>query len=89
MFDVNDRSNIILFDSDASTSISFMTSRKSATKPVQMSDDQQHVLHQYQDTDGHFSLVRYCPCTPVLSDHVMIEDGKHPGISGWRIWSPS
>ncbi|KAJ3513654.1 hypothetical protein NLJ89_g2832 [Agrocybe chaxingu] len=32
-----------------------MSQRKSATK---RNDDEDHGLHQYQDTDGHFSLVR-------------------------------
>ena len=36
-----------------------MSQRKSATKSNDMDDQRVDALHQYQDTDGHFSLVRW------------------------------
>ena len=35
-----------------------MSQRESATKSNDMNEQRGDTLHQYQDTDGHFSLVR-------------------------------
>ena len=38
--------------------LTFMSQRNSATKSNDMDEQKVDALHQYQDTDGHFSLVR-------------------------------
>jgi hypothetical protein len=38
--------------------LTFMSQRNSSTKSNDMDEQKVDALHQYQDTDGHFSLVR-------------------------------
>lgn len=38
--------------------LTFMSQRNSTTKSNDMDEQRVETLHQYQDTDGHFSLVR-------------------------------
>jgi len=42
-----------------------MSSRTSETNPNDNDDGKAFVLRQYEDTDGHFSLVRRVPPFPV------------------------
>ena len=48
-----------------------MAQRKQSTKQQESEQQKIAALHQYEDTDGHFSLVRYAK--PVVhTDTVMI-----------------